>query len=142
MRVFEQGICHLEENKHLDWYSDDPKMQEECKDVCLDCPIMVQCAQHALNEQEIWGIWGGMDEFRVRRAIAVDNFGDVRKRVYKQRCPFCNSNDLTYSTKKEDEQYSVDCENCGVCWQAYIVPAKVERSLKRKYGPDMGKTVV
>lgn len=103
---------------------------------------MIQCAQYALDNDEYWGIWGGMDDFKVRRAISVDEFGDVRKRVYMQHCPFCDNAELEYSNKKTNEKYDIDCLNCGMTWKSYIIPAKVKKSLERKYGPDMGKSVV
>ena len=35
---------------------------EKAKDICLDCPVMVQCAQWALDVHEKFGVWGGMSE--------------------------------------------------------------------------------
>ena len=32
----------------------------EARAVCAECPVVVQCGQHALDEQELIGIWGGM----------------------------------------------------------------------------------
>lgn len=33
--------------------------------VCRTCPVRLDCLQHALNEGEDYGVWGGIDE-RVR----------------------------------------------------------------------------
>lgn len=45
--------------------------------VCRTCPARLDCAQHALNEGEEWGIWGGLDEktrSRVRRGRTRANY--------------------------------------------------------------------
>lgn len=45
--------------------------------VCRTCPVRLDCAHHALNEGEEWGIWGGLDEAtrtRVRRGRTRANF--------------------------------------------------------------------
>jgi hypothetical protein len=31
------------------------------RDVCLTCPLVIQCATRALQRRESWGIWGGLD---------------------------------------------------------------------------------
>ena len=36
------------------------------KRVCLSCPVRVDCLDHAMANDERWGIWGGLDE-RERR---------------------------------------------------------------------------
>lgn len=41
---------------------------DAAKAVCAVCPVRVDCAMHALNEGEEWGIWGGLTE-RARRKI-------------------------------------------------------------------------
>jgi WhiB family redox-sensing transcriptional regulator len=32
------------------------------KAVCATCPVVVQCARHALRVREPYGVWGGMSE--------------------------------------------------------------------------------
>ena len=32
------------------------------KAVCLDCPALLSCRQHALDVHEPYGIWGGLSE--------------------------------------------------------------------------------
>ncbi len=32
------------------------------KAVCLTCPVLVQCREHALRVREPYGVWGGMSE--------------------------------------------------------------------------------
>lgn len=138
---YEDGLCHRPENRDLDWFSEDPEVIDTCRKICYSCPIRFECAQEALNNREIHGMWGGMDDYRVRRALSVDIFGDIRRRVYKQHCPFCDSHDLTYANKKYLEKYTVECNDCGIEWKSHIIPVKIRRALERKYGDDMGKFV-
>jgi WhiB family redox-sensing transcriptional regulator len=32
------------------------------KDICATCPVIRQCAEHALRAREPYGVWGGMSE--------------------------------------------------------------------------------
>jgi WhiB family redox-sensing transcriptional regulator len=32
------------------------------KEVCLGCPVLVQCREHALRVREPYGVWGAMTE--------------------------------------------------------------------------------
>ena len=139
--TFEKGLCHRPENNYLDWFSEDPQEIELCKKICHSCPIRFNCAQTALDSEEMWGIWGGMDDFKVRRAYALDIFGTIRKRTDDQYCPFCLGVDITYSSKKQANKYSAECSGCGIVWKTYVVPSKIRKVLERKYGSNMGKFV-
>ncbi|MCE1179214.1 MAG: WhiB family transcriptional regulator [Micrococcales bacterium] len=32
------------------------------KEVCLGCPVLMQCRTHALEAREPYGVWGGLSE--------------------------------------------------------------------------------
>ncbi|MGL5865052.1 MAG: WhiB family transcriptional regulator [Dermatophilaceae bacterium] len=32
------------------------------KEICLACPVLQQCRQHALTVREPYGVWGGLTE--------------------------------------------------------------------------------
>ena len=36
--------------------------EKAAKAVCATCPVLLQCAEHALRVREPYGIWGGMSE--------------------------------------------------------------------------------
>lgn len=40
------------------------RMQRErqAKQVCAECPVLMQCRSHALSVDEPYGIWGGLTE--------------------------------------------------------------------------------
>ena len=40
----------------------------EAKRICSECPVRVECLEYALEEDERFGIWGGMSE-RERRKL-------------------------------------------------------------------------
>ena len=42
----------------------------EAKRVCAGCPVVGQCLQYALDQDERFGIWGGLSE-RERRRIRM-----------------------------------------------------------------------
>ena len=46
--------------------------ERAAKAVCASCPVIAQCAAHALAVREPYGVWGGMSE-------------DEREAVYQRR---------------------------------------------------------
>ncbi|WP_040155716.1 WhiB family transcriptional regulator [Mobilicoccus massiliensis] len=41
------------------WFADAPSDVERAKELCLDCPLLQECLQEALERSEPWGVWGG-----------------------------------------------------------------------------------
>jgi WhiB family transcriptional regulator, redox-sensing transcriptional regulator len=39
------------------------------KEICKGCPVMKECGDYAIANQEFAGVWGGMDEDERRRKI-------------------------------------------------------------------------
>jgi WhiB family redox-sensing transcriptional regulator len=33
------------------------------KALCLDCPVLKRCREHALKSREPYGVWGGLTEY-------------------------------------------------------------------------------
>ncbi len=48
--------------------------ENAAKAVCATCPVMQRCRQHALANQEPYGIWGGLSEDD-RAAILANHAG-------------------------------------------------------------------
>ncbi|MBV8933040.1 MAG: WhiB family transcriptional regulator [Kutzneria sp.] len=44
--------------------------EARAKRVCMSCPVLRQCREHALTVQEPYGIWGGMGENERREVIS------------------------------------------------------------------------
>ena len=145
MTDFTKADCARPEfrSKDFDWHPELENYIEEenARGVCDGCPIKKMCAQHALDTREAWGIWGGMEEFRMRRALGVDSFNNDR--VYNRElvCPFCGSDDLNKAKKKGANGYPVSCNNCDIHWESFRIPDKVRKTLRRQYDGNVARGV-
>jgi WhiB family transcriptional regulator, redox-sensing transcriptional regulator len=45
----------------------------EAKAICRECDVQVECLTVALNEPEVFGIWGGLSERQRQRARRARN---------------------------------------------------------------------
>ena len=52
------------------WFADAPADLEKAKSFCGTCPVRVLCLEYALDMREPYGIWGGLNEYERRRALA------------------------------------------------------------------------
>lgn len=60
------------------------------KSICAGCPVIRDCASHALRVREPYGVWGGMteeerDELYERREEPVVELGAVRVKAAAKR---------------------------------------------------------
>jgi WhiB family redox-sensing transcriptional regulator len=58
-----QGLCRQDDPRK--WTPDPPAVElksQEAKRICLDCPVMRQCREWALEHREQFGVWGGLTE--------------------------------------------------------------------------------
>lgn len=54
------GLCRGDEtNDHYDNYESDTQVAKIIDDKCLSCPVMKQCLQWGMENNE-WGVWGGI----------------------------------------------------------------------------------
>ena len=53
---------------------------EEAKEICQGCPIITQCAEYALKNPEITGVWGGLSEAD-RKVIHVNKRTQSRRGI-------------------------------------------------------------
>jgi len=47
---------------------------DAAKAVCHDCPVLLNCREHALRVREPYGVWGGMTEYE-REEVEVGSAG-------------------------------------------------------------------
>lgn len=126
--------------KDLDWFSTDPDEKYTCRAVCMsECSVRKWCVQTALTNKYIHGVWGGVDEYEIRRALSVDANGDPSDRDRAPRCPFCLSKNLDIASQKNAQGYYTQCLNkdadgviCGVSWYMATVPNKIKDQRKTK----------
>lgn len=62
----DQGNCIGEAD--LFYHSDDEsrahrrRKEKQAKGLCETCPVRTQCQQHAMENRELYGVWGGLSE--------------------------------------------------------------------------------
>ena len=70
------------------WFPDtDPWQVQKAKAVCLDCPVMAECADYAITRYVPHGIWGGMtaeDRVKYRRR------NGIKKPRVTLTCDYCS----------------------------------------------------
>lgn len=120
-----RGVCSqpgMEPYRDI-FFSDDPEEIENAKLVCSDCPVRMQCLSWALDNKEIWGVWGGIDEEEMRIVLSVDEDGQEVRRIRKGEapiCPNCKANTGELHTKELDvpgggRWTTKKVVTCGVC---------------------------
>lgn len=56
-----QGLCSQADPEA--WFPDKGGSCKEAKKICAVCPVRNECLQYALENREVWGVWGGLSEF-------------------------------------------------------------------------------
>lgn len=49
------------------WHPERGGSTKEAKSIYADCPVRLQCLRHAIDNDERWGIWGGLSEHERHR---------------------------------------------------------------------------
>lgn len=110
------AACKDTDPEELDFFSSDQDERYRARAVCqAECPVRLDCLQHALSTPELHGVWGGVDEYEIRRALSVDKNGDPSRRARPPRCPGCMNRNYSI-VKKMRNQTHVECEKCGLTW--------------------------
>jgi WhiB family redox-sensing transcriptional regulator len=108
------------------FFSANADKRYEAKNLCFTCPVRAQCVKYALENKEIWGIWGGRDENEIRRTLSVNADGqEVRRGRYPQ-CPYCGARTSRLHVKTIDlpnggrwkSAKVVECKVCGFEWRS------------------------
>lgn len=63
------------------FFSSDDGEQKQALELCRACPVQRECLRYAIDQREMYGIWGGMTESE-RRSIIRD-----RRRQRRERNP-------------------------------------------------------
>lgn len=113
-----EKLCASADNT-IDFYSSDDTEITKAVELCESCPFRKACLQVALDNNEVWGVWGGATAKELRRDQSLD--ADGKPLVYanmKIRCPYCGPHStkfLTVLTRKRVKT-EVHCSNCGLTW--------------------------
>jgi hypothetical protein len=122
------SLCSKKENEHMmEWFfSEEPEQKYAAKNLCFACPVRKDCIKYALEEKQIWGVWGGRDENEIRRILSVDANGDECRRERYPQCPFCFARTSKLKTYIVDlpgggrwtTARMVECTDCGFAWRS------------------------
>lgn len=87
------ATCAKRENQDkVDFFfSSKSEERTEAKKMCGVCPVRRDCAKWALEERQVWGVWGGLDEVELRRTLSVNADGMEIRRDRYPRCPGCRA---------------------------------------------------
>lgn len=81
----------INESKIDYFWSTKREEQAEAKRICGPCPIRRDCAKFALEDRQVSGVWGGLDEVELRRTLSVNAEGMEIRRDRFPRCPGCRA---------------------------------------------------
>lgn len=105
-------------NLHL-FFSLKREDQKDAVAICAECPVRKACLQQALDNNEVWGTWGGATQDELRRDQALDSHGQTHVHANKIiRCPYCgprSTKNLKIVTKKRTKTL-LECSECGTEW--------------------------
>lgn len=103
------------DDEGLDFFTTDTAERYKCRAVCFTCPVRWFCLREALAKPELIGIWGGVDEYEIRRALSVNAKGEPCCRARKPRCPYCKSHALIIGNRVR-KGIPVRCVTCNLDW--------------------------
>ncbi len=122
------GVCAKPENaEYADYFfSANPEKRYAAKNLCASCPVRAECVSWALENGEIWGIWGGKDDNEIRRTLSVNSEGNEVRRGRFPQCPYCGERTSRLQTKTVDlpgggrwtTARAVECTVCGFEWKS------------------------
>lgn len=125
------------------FFSEDPDDVTDAKLVCSNCPVRLECLGWALDNKEIWGVWGGNDENEIRIVLSVDEDGQEVRRIRKGEapiCPNCKADTGKLHTKELDfpgggrwtTKKVVTCEDCDFSWTSRTSANAIESYIALK----------
>lgn len=124
----ESGTCAQPENKHMAplFFSSIPREKYDARNLCFSCPVRDKCLKYALENKELWGVWGGKDEAEIRRALSVTFDGKEVRRTRFPNCPYCGARPsklvVVIAPTPEGGRWAtmklVKCEECDFTWRS------------------------
>lgn len=133
-----------------------PRETHDAKNLCYSCPVRARCLKYALENKELWGVWGGRDEDEIRRALSVTFDGKEIRRNRFPNCPYCGARpvklEVVVAPAPEGGRWStmklVRCQECDFTWRSRTSANAVtayhtsrERARKRKKTEKKSKDV-
>lgn len=102
--------------------------------ICDACPVKRDCLKMALENKEIWGIWGGLTPKKIRRTLSVNWQGQEMRHKRPPLCPACKAKTDKLITKTVNRPNGgrwatmklVECVECSFSWQSRTSANAVE----------------
>lgn len=128
--------CAKPENEELveHFFSTKAEEKYQAKNLCFSCPVREDCLKWALENRQIWGIWGGRDEGDIRRTLSVSWDGQESRRQRFPQCPYCTARPSKLETFVKDvpgggrwaTMKMVRCTVCDFTWRSRTSANAVE----------------
>jgi WhiB family redox-sensing transcriptional regulator len=108
------------------FFSNEPREKYDAKNLCYGCEVRWDCLKYALENKQIWGIWGGKDEGELRRALSVNHEGKETRRQRFPNCPYCSGRpdklEVVVAESPEGGRWTtmklVHCTECDFTWRS------------------------
>jgi hypothetical protein len=108
------------------FFANKPSQQLEAKKLCNICPVKQDCLTWALDNKQIWGIWGGLDSQKIRNTLSVNWEGQEMRYKKFPLCPNCRTKTANLKTATVDRPDGgrwatmriVRCDLCKFTWQS------------------------
>lgn len=125
---FELSACKPEDSELF--FSYDSKDIAKAKSICAECPIKRQCLESALDNQELFGTWGGVSYMELRQTRSVDINNEYKEYSSQIRCPWCGPHSTKYLevVKKRQDRTQIRCSKCDLTWVAKKSISKKKRN--------------
>lgn len=116
--------------EHVDkmdnFFANKPAQQWEAKKLCQQCPVKRDCIKWALDNKQLWGIWGGLDSQQIRNTLSVNWDGQEMRYKRFPLCPSCRAKTdklKTATVERPDggrwaTMRIVRCDECHFTWQS------------------------
>jgi WhiB family redox-sensing transcriptional regulator len=124
----EDAECAKPQNKDKieNFFANKPSQQLDAKKLCNVCPVKKDCLKWALDNKQIWGIWGGLDPQKIRNTLSVNWDGQEMRYKRFPLCPNCGVKTSFLTTATVDRPDGgrwatmriVICTKCNFTWQS------------------------
>lgn len=133
--------------KYIDnFFSEDPAEVAVAKEICAACPVRELCLQAALNNKEVWGVWGGRDETEIRNTLSVNEEVQEVRRLREGISPTCLNCDAPTEALSIEEievpgggrwttKKVVTCSECAFSWTSRTSSNAIEAYMTAKTRP-------
>lgn len=116
----------INQDKVDKFFANKPSQQYEAKKLCGMCPVKRECAKWALDNKQIWGIWGGLGPEQIRRTLSVNWEGQEMRHKRFPLCPICKAKTSQLESaiieRPDGGRWStmrvVRCNDCQFTWQS------------------------